>query len=1156
MRIAIQGIALLIKTDWRIPKMSSRKTHGAGLPLLSLLLATAALCQVPALADAELGSSQGEAGLDLAQAFRDPPSEARPRVWWHWVNGNITADGLVKDLQWMKRVGIGGAQSFDANLKSPQIVERRLVYMTPEWKSAFRAAAQEAGRLDLELAIASSPGWSETGGPWVVPQDGMKKLVWSQTDIQGGRKLTARLPQPPGATGPYQSIVAESGTHSNINDKGPALPAPYYRDVAVMAFPVSAPQPLARPVATDTAGQKVDIAPLVDDDLQTSVKLAKVKKGVTTLELAFPKAQTVRTMTLFVPGGAGKFVGANLQARLEAETSDGSWTVIRDIPLSRVPTTLGFAPVTARKFRVAFNEVSSLPNIAPPPPGIDLTALSSGFSGPKQDPSIPIAELRLTSEARVDRVEAKAGFDVVPDYYALSQGLDDTPGVKPGTVIDITDRVRPDGTLDWRAPKGNWRILRLGYSLIGTMNHPAPREATGLEVDKYDAQAVRRYMEHYIAMYRDAAGADMVGTKGVQAIVNDSIEVGAANWTPRMVELFKRLRGYDPTPWLPTVTGTIVGSRKQTDRFLFDFRRTLADLLASEHYGTVATVAHENGLKVYGEALEDHRPQIGDDMAMRSHADVPMAAMWHFPQSMGPRPTYLADIKGAASVAHIYGRPYVAAESLTSMLAPWAYGPRDLKHVIDLEFANGVNRPVIHTSVHVPTDDKKPGVRLSIFGQDFNRNEAWAELARPWMDYIARNSLMLQQGRNVADIAYFYGEEAPITGLYGGQPVAGIPKTNAYDFVNADALLNMFGNDGGDLVTSGGARYRVLYLGGSSSRMSLGVLRKIAQLVEGGATVIGRRPEGDPGIAADQAEYEAIAARLWPGTPTARVGRGQVIAGNILGDGLRQAGVAPDFSYTAQQEDSALPFVHRRMKDGDIYFISNQKNRLETIQARFRVSGKAPELWHAETGTYEPVSYTISGTETIVSLILQPDESVHVVFRKPATGNNVVVRKAELSALANLGGPWKVRFQPERGAPAEAELPTLAPLNEHANPGIKYFSGIAAYETEFRAPKDWKPGQPLVLDLGEAREIAEVTVNGKPAGYTWHKPHVLDIGAFVRPGRNRLQLRVANLWINRLIGDAQPGAEKVTWTASPTYRKDAPLRPSGLIGPVRLLGEK
>ncbi len=642
----------------------------------------------------------------------------------------------------------------------------------------------------------------------------------------------------------------------------------------------------------------------------------------------------------------------------------------------------------------------------------------------------------------------------------------------------------------------------------------------------------------------------------MQAILTDSIEVGAANWTPRMIDQFRRLRGYDPVPWLPALTGVLIGSREDSDRFLFDYRRTLADLMASEHYGSIAAVAHENGLKVYGEALEDHRPSLGDDMAMRRHADVPMAAMWTHSRADGPKLTYLADIKGAASVAHIYGQNLVAAESLTASMNPWNYAPNDLKRVIDLEFVTGVNRPVIHTSVHQPLDSKVPGLSLFIFGQYFNRHESWAEMAGPWVDYMARNSLMLQQGRNVADVAYFYGEEGPLTALYGDKAVADAPVNRAYDFVNYDALTGALANEGNELVAPGGARYKALYLGGSSRRMTLGALKRIAALAEGGATVVGMAPEGNPGLAGDPVEYAALVARLWPAGGIAQLGRGKVIASNDIEAALGQIGVAPDFDYTGAQSRGDIPFVHRKLTDGDSYFLVNRSGAAQTIEARFRVTGKAPELWRAETGTSEAVGYLIKDGTTKVNLTLGIDESLHVVFRKPAPADAMAIKQVMPVSLARIDGPWNVSFQPGRGAPATAKLASLAPLNENAEPGIKYFSGIATYKRLFAAPRGWKPGDPLWLDLGNVREMAEVWVNGKLAGTAWHAPYRIDISKHAMAWNNRLEIRVANLWVNRLIGDAQPGAQKITYTAMPTYRADAPLRPSGLIGPVELFGIK
>ena len=649
--------------------------------------------------------------------------------------------------------------------------------------------------------------------------------------------------------------------------------------------------------------------------------------------------------------------------------------------------------------------------------------------------------------------------------------------------------MRADGTLDWTAPKGgNWRVLRFGWSLLGTTNHPATEEATGLEVDKFDGAAVRRYIDHYLGMYRDAAGPELIGAHGVRALLTDSIEVGAANWTPRMVERFKALRGYDPMPWLPALAGVLIGSRADSDKFLYDYRRTLADLMASEHYGTIAQVVHEAGLKLYGEALEDKRPSIGDDMTMRSHADVPMSALWTYARANGPNPSYLADMKGAASVAHIYGQNLVAAESMTSALSYWADSPQTLKRIIDLEFVTGINRPVIHTSVHQPVDDKIPGLSLFIFGQYFNRHEAWAELARPWVDYISRNSLLLQQGRNFADVGYFYGDEAPLTGLYGLAPVA------------------------------------------DPSAMEAG----------------------------HEAEWRALVGKLWAGGGETTLGKGRVIASDRIEEALRGIGFGSDFAFKGTDGAQVL-FLHRKLADGDSSFLSNRKDRAETIEAHFRVTGKQPELWHAETGKAEPVSYRIVGGETVMPLTLGADESVDVVFRKPASADALTVAQAAPVKLGELSGPWSVAFESGRNAPASATLPTLAGLELQADPGIKYFSGLATYRKTFALPKGARRGRPLWIDLGSVHELAEVRVNGTLVGTAWHAPFRLDIGGAVKPGANSLEVRVGTLWINRLIGNAQeqttPGAKKVTWTALPTYRADAPLRPSGLIGPVTLLGE-
>lgn len=1095
-----------------------------------------------------------EAPDRLLTEFREPPTSARPRVWWHWMNGNITHDGIRKDLEWMKRAGIGGLQNFDASLVTPQIVDKRLVYMTPEWKAAFKFAAGEADRLGLEMAIASSPGWSETGGPWVEPRDGMKKLVWTQVKMQGGKKFSGALPPPPQTTGPFMNLPAldELGMLTGVpSPKKPEL----YGDIAVLAVPVARVADVALRSASGPDGVAIDAAPLSDGDMTTFVNVPLGSKDKpSTITYAYAAPRTVRSASLFIRDIGHSIAAGGTAPVLEVSSDGRNWSKVADIPVTAVPATVAFAPVTGRYFRVVLNVVTAPPpSLGAIPPGVDMAALNKLI--PPAPTAHGVAEFVLSADPAINQFERKAGFAMVPDYYALSDmpGVD-MSGVDPARVIDLTSRMKADGTLDWTPPRGEWRVIRLGWSLVGKTNHPAPAEATGLEVDKYDVAAVRRYLDHYIGMYRDAAGTDLLGKRGVRALLTDSIEVGASNWTPRMIEQFRRLRGYDPTPYLPALTGIIIGSRADSDRFLFDYRRTLADLLSSQHYGTVADVAHENGLTLYGEALENGRPSLGDDMTMRSRTDVPMAAIWTFARGTAPSGGAMVDMKGAASVANIYGQNLVAAESMTAFLSPWAFAPHHLRRIVDLEFATGVNRPVIHTSVHQPLDDKKPGLSLSVFGQYFNRHESWAELARPWIDYIARNSFMLQQGRAQADVAYFYGEEAPLTGLLAADKLNDRPTRHGYDFASADVLTDQLAVEGNELVAKGGARYRLLFLGGSSRYMSLKILRRVAALVEEGAVVAGDAPVGTPGLNDDAAEYTRIVRRLWSGKPVTDVGKGRVIAGKDVNAALALLGLAPDFDYVKPLPDSEILFAHRRLADGDAYFVNNRKDRAERVEARFRVTGKAPEIWRADTGTSAPVSYRIENGVTVVPLDFAPEESFFVTFRKTASAPSLTVPAKGQETRIAANGAWRVTFEPGRGAPTRATtLARLSPLNENADPRIRYFSGVATYTTDVAMPTAPRAGETVRLDLGSVGDIAQVRVNGQIVGTAWHAPWTVDISKAVKRGRNRVEVQVANMWVNRLIGDQQPGATKISYTALPTYTAKAPLQPAGLIGPVNIV---
>ncbi|WBS04954.1 glycosyl hydrolase [Pseudoduganella sp. SL102] len=1094
-------------------------------------------------------------GDELAKGFADPPQSARPRVWWHWLNGNVTKEGIRKDIEWMSRSGLGGLQNFDAEMMTPPLVDKRLVYMDEGWKDAFRFATQLAEEKNLEFGIAASPGWSETGGPWVPAQDGMKKITWSQTVIEGGKPVAVKLAPAPRTSGPFQDLFVLPDIMGHVPD-AKKLPQAG-GEIAVYAWPVEAG---GGDLPAIRLGDKaLDAARLAAPASSDVVEIAPPAAGeAIVIALDYPAPRTVRSATIFTPGAGNIFEGPAYQSVLEA-SMDGQALKkkVADLPLSLVPATAGFAPVTAARFRVVIK--ANPPAVNPafmPVAGAD-TGPFAAMAKPK---NLRLGQLALSAEPKVHQFEAKAGFATVADYHALDAAADPAEaGIASSRIVDLTGKLAADGTLRWTPPKGTWKILRLGWSLTGIENHPATPEATGLEVDKYDAGAVRRYLQTYLGNYESAVGKELIGKRGVRALVTDSTEVGASNWTPRMLEQFSRLRGYDARPWLPALAGLVIGNRARTDAFLYDWRRTLADLAASEHYGTVAAVARERGMKVYGEALESARVALGDDMAMRRHADIPMAAMWTYRPDLGPNPTAIADMRGAASVSHIYGQNLVAAESMTSAMAPWAFAPADLRPMIDTEFASGVNLPVIHTSVHQPLgEDRKPGLSLAIFGQYFNRNETWAGMARPWVDYMARSAYLLQQGRHYADVAYFHGEEAPLVTLYkNGQP-ADAPRRYAYDFVNADALAQALSVDRGDLVAKSGARYRVLYLGGSSRKMTLATLRRLHALATQGATIVGAAPEGSPALGDDPKQFAALVKSMWSakgsgkgsGSGAGRVGKGRVVDSGDVEAVLGTLGQEPDMDYAGS--GNPLSFVHRRLADGDLYFIVNRTAAPVDTEALFNVHGKAPEFWHADSGRSEPAGYRMQGRRTAVPLSLGANESVFVVFRNAAASASAAPpARPAWTRAALLETGWQVGFD-GLGAPPPIASGAPGSLADSTDPQVKYFSGISTWRRGFTLPAGVEPGRPVKLDLGRVGDVAEVIVNGKPAGIAWKQPYEVDIGPLVVAGANTVEVRVANLWVNRLIGDAQPGARKVTFTAAPTYKPDAPLRPAGLIGPVTL----
>ena len=968
--------------------------------------------------------------------------------------------------------------------------------------------------------------------------------MWSETVIEGGKPFNGKLAHPPSNTGPFQDV----SIHDVIRTPDSATGTPqFYADAAVVAYRKAAGDvslESLHPKITASGGSP-DFSMLSDGDLEKTTRLPLPATGSGAwIQYKFPKPQTIRGITFVVKdiSWMDHWRGYRpADKRLEASDDGVTFHLVAKLNGSYSPEhTISFAPVTARFFRMVIQRV-------PPAEG------SEAAQNPRSD-DYEIAELVLHPGARVNHFEDKAAFTSEPDLYGFANpafGTDQV--VSKSSVIDLTAKMRPDGTLDWTPPPGEWVVLRFGYSLLGITNHPATPEATGLEVDKLDRRFVKAYFDTYLDSYKETVGANLMGKRGIQYVVNDSWEAGSQNWTDNMVADFKRLRGYDPLPWLPVLTGQVVESSEASDRFLWDFRKTIADLIANEHYGQLEATLHERGMGHYGESHEGGRAYVVDGMEVKKFNEIPMSAMWTQTPGVNKETYgYNADDRESASVAHIYGQNLAAAESMTASNAPWAWSPSTLKPTADQEFLNGINRIVIHESAHQPLVGKAPGLSLGPFGQWFNRNETWAEEAGPWITYLARTSFLLQRGRFGADLVYFYGEDSNLTAIFD-HSAPDVPAGYGFDYINADALIHELSVVNGRINTPGGMSYRVLGLDPYSRHMSLPVLRAIHKLVDEGAVVAGPKPTDDPSLADDPAEFTRLNNELFgDGTGVHKVGKGTVYAGQNLKDVFEALKVQPDFDYTKPESDTRLLFVHRRLADGDLYFVDNRKDSGEQVEATFRVTGKAPELWHADTGKMEPVSYTIAHGQTTVPLRLEPWGTVFVVFRKPTAKTSLTLPEATVTQLAAVDGKWKVSFQPDRGAPPSITLDSLSSWSDNQDAGVKYFSGIGTYTKTVDAPAAWfKPGAHVWLDLGDVKNLADVEVNGKPLGIVWHVPYRVDVTAALKPGANELSIKVTNAWVNRLIGDQQPDATtKYTFTTEKPYKANSPLQASGLLGPV------
>jgi hypothetical protein len=746
-------------------------------------------------------------------------------------------------------------------------------------------------------------------------------------------------------------------------------------------------------------------------------------------------------------------------------------------------------------------------------------------------------------------LQASLAFSA-PDSSCLFEELPGKPGEQDAdtkNVLDLTGKLAADGTLDWKPTAGDWEVFRFGYT-IGDHAHVSTGSEgwNGYALDVYSVTAFENYWNKIVEPLIDDAGP--LAGKTLKYLHTDSWEIELANWTPNFPADFRERNGYDLTPWLPVLAGRIVNSREASDRFLFDYRKTLGDLAIDHHYRLFRDQAHKHGTLIHPESGGPHEVPI-DAQRCLGWDDAPMSEFWAWSWEHRIGDSNRFFVKQPASAAHTYGHKLVFAEGFTSIGPNWQESIwSDLKPCFDKALCEGMNVLVWHAFVCSPDETGIPGQQY-LPGTHLNPKVTWWNKSAPFFSYINRSQWMMQQGHFAADVLYYYGDHVPNFAQIKASDPAHIGPGYDYDVITAEALIERARVVDGRIVLPDGMSYRVLVLP-DRREISLAVLKKIKELAEAGATIVGPKPERGETLAdksATDAEIKKIANSLW---------KGKVISNRSARKVLLDAGVVPDCQFLAKGD---FDYIHRNDGDTDIYFVAHRTNTTASSTVAFRVTGKVPEIWNAVTGEHTyAAAYEEQHGRTYVPLNFAPCGSWFVVFREPSRQHPATAAVNSITPLAvqDISSHWTVRFDPKWGGPATAQFGKLVSWTSRPEPGIQYYSGTAVYEKSF----NWKPAvtppatSRLYLDLGNVHEIAGIKINGKSCGIVWSPPWRVDISDAIKSGENKLDIEVVNLWANRVIGDARsPEGKQYTRTNIRNLTATNFLIESGLLGPVRIL---
>ena len=1052
--------------------------------------------------------SQSQYNNTLSKNFKTPADSNHLWCYWYWINDDISKEGITKDLTAMKQAGIGTA--LIGNINPPE-QNGKVPLFSDKWWQCMVHAVTEGKRLGVDIGTFNCPGWSQSGGPWVKPEMAMRYLTYSETSIQGPGKITANLPQPKSE----------------------------FQDVYVLAIPDN-----TNYKTLDNTNSRITITPAVKDsnnwfdhNMATTAAFEAKAQSSYTIEFQANSPITARSLICYpssqpLAANCEVFAFINNEYKLiktfNYERSNHSVNVG---PLPQGPVAIALPETSSDKFKFVLHNLN----------------IPQGIASLKQ---ISLSE-KPVLDSYIEKQLGKMFPTPLPMWgsyiWNTQPSVSEKLFIPKNEVIDISNKMDKNGNLNWNAPQGKWTIMRIGMTPTGTTNAPAAPQGKGYEIDKANEELIRFHFEQYVGELLKRIPDE--SKDALKYIVMDSYEMGSQNWTDDFEKSFEKRYGYNPKKWLPVLSGAIIGSIEESDRFLWDLRRAVADDVAYEYVGGLKKICNENNLQSWLENY-GHWGFPSEFLMYGGQSDLVSGEFWN-EGTLGN-----IECKSASSCVHIYNKKRCFAEAFTSAGNHYIRHPAMLKKRGDWSFTEGVNQFVLHLYIHQPDDSRIPGIN-AWFATEFNRHNTWFKQSRNWMDYNRRCQQLLQQGSYVADVCYFISENTPkMTGVR----IPELPQGYSYDYINAEVILKNMSVKDGKLVLPWGTSYSLMVLPPLDT-MRPAVIEKLEELVKQGGAIYGPKPVKSPSLenypACDQ-QVLAAANRLWgsgyiDGELSHSYGKGTVYNKVSLDAVLQKLGITKDLS----MNNNSVLWTHRTAPGMDIYFLTNQSDNKISINPKFRTVNGTPQLWDAETGEIRILNdfqKTVDGITTPVTM--EPAQSMFIVFTDKAPENihkGYTKNFPAKETYQTLDKKWNVQFNnPVIAINMNRTFDKLIDWTKSDDDKIKYYSGTAAYITEFDIDQVAK-NKDYFINLGRVGVMAEVTVNGKLIGGTWIAPYTLDITDFIKPGKNTLKIEVVNQWRNYLIKEeGKPQQERKTTLLVNDTSNNEPLQPAGLIGPVTI----